>query len=362
MEICWDNLSGLRLNNAKVFVKGNNSFIERESCAVCGNPYLTNMHKQSIYCGRGCALKNREFSDETKIKMSDAWKNRPAISNETKKKMSNSRKCRKNNIKHSKETKDKLSEIAKNRFSNKENIFMYGKHHSEKTKKAISIANSGTNSYWYGKKHKKSTLEKMAASAKKGCDNILWKGGVTKKNLPLYDTYYNQLNWAEDVRLNININNIRVLEVKCKKCNEWFVPTIGSVRDRIYALNNVNNNIYRENNFYCSEGCKKTCNVYGKHSDANLYVVKNNIFTAEELSMWSQEVLKRADYICEYCDIPAKHAHHILPKKLEPFYALDPDNGIACCTECHYKYGHKDECSTGKLAHIKCDEIKEEKV
>lgn len=71
--------------------------------------------------------------------------------------------------------------------------------------------------------------------------------------------------------------------------------------------------------------------------------------------MWSKEVLARADNICEYCGEIATDAHHIQPKKLEPFYALDPDNGIACCEECHYKYGHSGSCSTGALANTMCN-------
>lgn len=49
------------------------------------------------------------------------------------------------------------------------------------------------------------------------------------------------------------------------------------------------------------------------------------------LATWSQEVLKRVDYICEICGGSAEHAHHIEPKKLQPFLALDPDNGLAVC-------------------------------
>jgi len=61
--------------------------------------------------------------------------------------------------------------------------------------------------------------------------------------------------------------------------------------------------------------------------------------------------------ICEYgCGKEATDVHHIRPQKLEPFFSLDPDYGLACCEECHYKYGHKtgSECSTGNLAQIAC--------
>ena len=80
----------------------------------------------------------------------------------------------------------------------------------------------------------------------------------------------------------------------------------------------------------------------------------NKLFTENELRIWSNAVLIRADYKCEYCEGLATSAHHVRPKKLEPFEALDPDNGIACCNTCHYKYGHKDECSTINIANKIC--------
>lgn len=43
---------------------------------------------------------------------------------------------------------------------------MYGKKHSEETKKQMSILRKGENSWWYGKKHTKETIEKMRLSAK----------------------------------------------------------------------------------------------------------------------------------------------------------------------------------------------------
>ncbi len=50
-----------------------------------------------------------------------------------------------------------------------------------------------------------------------------------------------------------------------------------------------------------------------------------------------------------------EHMHHIKPQKLEPFFSLDPDYCIACCSKCHYEKGHKDECGTGKLSKLICN-------
>ena len=47
--------------------------------------------------------------------------------------------------------------------------------------------------------------------------------------------------------------------------------------------------------------------------------------------------------------------HHTLPQKMNPENVLDPDYGIACCIECHYKYGHGDRwCTTGYIASLIC--------
>ena len=35
-------------------------------------------------------------------------------------------------------------------------------------------------------------------------------------------------------------------------------------------------------------------------------------------------------------------------------FSLDPDFGLACCKKCHYKYGHRDECSPIQLAQMIC--------
>jgi len=115
-----------------------------------------------------------------------------------------------------------------------------------------------------------------------------------------------------------------------------------------YKLKNGNGGSY----LYCSTKCKDTCPLYNLVSDPNNS--KNEYYTNEEYNIWRNEVLKRADYKCEYCGESANHAHHSRPKKLEPFFGLDPDFGIACCEKCHYEKGHVDECSTGQLAAMIC--------
>ncbi len=177
------------------------------------------------------------------------------------------------------------------------------------------------------------------------------KGGVVAKNLPLYATYARQIIHIEEVR-----DNEGFIEVRCSVCNEWFTPKRTNVEQRVQY---IKGNTDRENRFYCSKMCKEHCPIFNKQKypegyNPRAYRNRNKFYAEAELLVWSKEVLSRADYECEICGLKAEHAHHIQPKKLEPGLALDPENGLAVCKECHYKYGHVDECSSAILSKIKC--------
>ena len=141
------------------------------------------------------------------------------------------------------------------------------------------------------------------------------------------------------------------VHVKCKNnnCNKWFIPTYTQIYERNRAL--ISPSGFEENNFYCSEDCKISCILYGLNAEP-----LEKLYTQEEYQIFREEVLKRANFKCEYCDEKATDVHHSRPQKLEPGFVLDPDFGIACCEKHHYKYGHKKgtECSTGNLAKQIC--------
>jgi len=200
---------------------------------------------------------------------------------------------------------------------------------------------------WYNKNHTKETKEKLS-KYNKGKNNASWKGGVINKNLPLFETYAEQLAFVEEVR-QTESEGLLLLEVRCKKCNKWFVPNRIAVRHRLAALNNTSNS--QECNFYCSYKCKKECSIFGLHNGGiELSSKKYNT----ELKIWSKEVIKRANGICEICGKEAIDAHHIIPKKINSFFMFDTDNGIALCKKCHRTYGHSDYCSYIKLANRIC--------
>ncbi len=142
-----------------------------------------------------------------------------------------------------------------------------------------------------------------------------------------------------------------IVHVKCKNnsCEKWFIPLYSQIYERHRALNTPRG--YEENNFYCSDECKNTCVLYGSTLKS-----LENFYTYSEYQTFRQQILKRENYLCEYCEDSATVVHHIKPQKLEPFFILDPDFGVACCRKCHYQYGHKTgtECSTGNLPKIVC--------
>lgn len=209
-----------------------------------------------------------------------------------------------------------------------------------------SCAQSGGYNHRFNKPPSKKTRQKMSTKLQGEKCNF-WKGGVTKLNIPLFDTYAHQIFFAEEVRRSPEKDD--QLQVKCTKCSKWFTPTMKAVNCRISSLNGG----YGECRFYCSDECKKKCSIFKCKKYPRDFSVEND-YTVSELSVWRKEVLERANYLCEYCGKSANTAHHIKPKKLEPFFALDPDYGLACCKKCHVKYAHIEECSTGAIASVIC--------
>jgi len=156
-----------------------------------------------------------------------------------------------------------------------------------------------------------------------------------------------------------------LLLVRCKNsnCNKQFIPINNQVRQRIQA---INGNIPGESHFYCCDECKKSCVLYRtqvktliKQDELNAGVYKDHIhegfYTQSQLSIWSEEVKRQHNFICEICgQTNDLTAHHIKPKSEYPEEALDPSNGICLCKNCHYQYGHSQNgCKTGQLRKCK---------
>lgn len=194
-----------------------------------------------------------------------------------------------------------------------------------------------------GKRCKKCHVKKI-----NGENSHLWKGGVSEKNIPLYDTYAHQINYCEEVRRRPEDKNI--LEVKCTYCGKWYNPKRKDVLHRISALNG---NEHGGNNFYCSEECKQKCPIYNKqlYQENHPNKPENNRPYQQE---WSQMVCEREDYKCEICGEYGNIGHHILPVKPYPHLQADVDNGVCLCEKCHYIVHQIEGCKTGQLANLVC--------
>jgi 5-methylcytosine-specific restriction endonuclease McrA len=167
----------------------------------------------------------------------------------------------------------------------------------------------------------------------------------------------------EEMRYTPDKPGEKEIQVHCKNHNcpnskeqgGWFTPSYIQLYERIRQLEKDygNEGCY----FYCCEECKQQCPLY-KSRGADPFRDLEKSYTQEEYNIWRKQVLKKDNYECQKCGSKENlHCHHIIPVKIEPIFALDPDNGIVLCQKCHYKYGHKinTECSTGKLAKKVCD-------
>ena len=330
VKICWDKIESASITRNGI-LKINNRYFHIIKCESCGDDFLG--RKGQCFCGNSCSqtgLNNTWYigcSEETRerLKKNLDWTGKHHTE-ESKRKIG---KAHKGKV-ISKETRKKISEsLSGDKHPN------YGKYLSEETRKRIGDANIGQ-------------------SRPKRNKSPLWKGGYNQENIPTYDLYKEKLEWCEEIRRNKDDSNI--LEVKCTYCGRWFVSSREKIRNRINTLNGIDGYL-GEQRFYCSNGCKKACPIYGKTPET---LMKEDAVRAGRLNWLEmnrevqpelrQMVLKRDKYKCIKCNsIEELHCHHILPVATDPLVSADMDNCITLCTECHKEVHKQDGCGYGQL-------------
>jgi len=120
------------------------------------------------------------------------------------------------------------------------------------------------------------------------------------------------------------------------------------------AYNKTYNKYYRESErgkaylraYSKSERCKKAWKDYNKSKKGKAarkayklrLKLSNSKISNTSLAAWSLQVRERDEHVCQHCSFEGPeglHAHHILGKAKYPQLALDLDNGITLCEECH---------------------------
>lgn len=323
-----------------------------------------------MLCSYGCEQEGKHhFKRVNKYCCSDHYTKCPAIKNKMTGKKHTTETKKKIGLKHkgkilTEETKEKISIAKKGKTLSSDHIekvrkTLVGRKCSEETKLKIKKSN-------LGKKRSKETRKKNKLAAL-GNNNMQGKthteetkknlSNINKKGIEYWRKTYPLFSQIEEMRYNPDKKEI---QVHCKNHNcpnskekeGWFTPTYIQLNSRITQIEkNGLDNCY----FYCSDVCKNECPLYGLRSDP--FKSMDKPYTESEYQTFREHVLERDNCNCQYCGKKADHVHHERPQKLEPFFTLDPDYAWSVCKSCHYEKGHKDECSTGKIANQNCERI-----
>lgn len=151
----------------------------------------------------------------------------------------------------------------------------------------------------------------------------------------IYEFFFNKLTVDE---LPILSDDGISLEVRCRYCGKYFIPSFGSANNRVRALNGE---LHGDNYLYCSENCKQACPIYGQVKYPKGFKVASS---REVNSLIRQMVFERDNWTCQICGRTSKevqlHCHHMDPVAQNPMFQNDIDSCITLCKDCH-KMVHK---------------------
>lgn len=337
MKICWDTLEGMYLSRNGNFRKNGNTYVYKDLCIKCGEPYLTTKSSPSNFCNRLCARKPFSIKDRKKMSIARVGKNNPFFgkthTTEAKQKMSITKTGKNNPMfgkNHSFESKQKIAiantgKIPSAETRKKISITSSARIHTVESRKKISVSNTG-------KTHTAETRKKLSGFASKRVGSLAsnWKGGGTTLGVVIYEACKDTLGLYEDIRKQ---EGTEILEAKCVYCGCWFAPTYNAIRSRLRAINNLN---CGEQRLYCSENCKLACPTYRRRT----YPKGFKHTTSREVSTYLRQiVLERDNWTCQICGKTIKeaqlHVHHMDPVAQNPMFQNDIDSCVTLCKGCH---------------------------
>uniref|UniRef100_A0A6M3L4D7 Nuclease associated modular domain-containing protein n=1 Tax=viral metagenome TaxID=1070528 RepID=A0A6M3L4D7_9ZZZZ len=217
----------------------------------------------------------------------------------------------------------------KNCLPSGKNCPQFGKKASKEIKEKLKKSH-------LGKKCKEETKQKMRFLQGKE-RHSQWKGGVTERDIPVYNTYAPQISYADPTRR--DPENEEFLQVKCAYCGKWFNPTIKSVAHRIDALNGKQGGEHR---LYCSNECKKLCPTY-KKVKYSAEETNTKQLSREVQPELRQMVFERDEWTCIKCGATKSlQCHHIEGIQWNPIESADIDICVTFCVKCHGE-AHKDK-------------------
>jgi hypothetical protein len=317
MKICWDNIDRLKYNRVRkqLYIqyreKGGIAYLEEMgNCKNCGCLYLSQVGHEGDFCCHSCkaSYENPMYGKH-----------------------------------HTEETKKKISKINKGRVHTEDarknmshaksgvNNGFYGKHHSDKTKEVLSIKNKGKTSPYKGKK----------------------MNGYLENNLARYTTCKKHFDGIEEIKRVCVEDKTNVLSVRCAYCGKWYIPKLSDVNNRINSINGKSNS-NTDSRLYCSKHCKRACPIYNQKKWPKGFKLNTSREVQPELR---QMVLERDEYRCRKCGATDKqlHCHHILPVALEPLLSADMDNCMTLCIDCHKQVHQKDGCKYSDIRRSECN-------
>lgn len=194
----------------------------------------------------------------------------------------------------------------------------------------------------YQKEYRKQNNEKNAiyqkAYRKRNRSRLLKAKNEYYSDDAKYKTFKGRLTTEECIKKGTDGK----LLVKCSKCKIYFTPTNIAASNRVGSLNGKYSG---ENRLYCSDKCKKDCDVYHSKTipkslrgDVNQSRCNQNV---NKKSLLGFQIDKYNYTFCEKCGTKTKSLfiHHNVMVSLNHSMADDMSHQILVCNKCHTHEG-----------------------